>query len=197
MKKPEPEFPKLTRNDQEVLKSIILHGRIPDTQIAKKMGLSPQAVFKIRRKLEETGIIRGYQPLIDFKKIGIHVMVILAVKLTAEVWEKHSDVEIAERMKKIPYIIGAYRIAESDVTHILFMGFRDIKQKDKYLIRMQTVFAREIEIKAVYPFSIDRVITQSPVSLLYEMLSKKEFPMDVFFLPSKETKNKNSSKRIA
>lgn len=188
MNKPDLEFPRLTKNDQEVLKSIILHGRIPDTQIAKKMGLSPQAIFKIRKKLEETGIIRGYQPLIDFKKIGINVMVILAVKLTAEVWDKYTDLEIAERMRKIPYIIGAYRIAESDVTHILLMGFRDIKQKDKYLIRMQTLFSREIEIKAVYPFSIDRVIVQSPVGLLYEMLSKKEYPREVFFLPLKEKK---------
>ena len=51
MKKPNPELPKLTKNHQEVLKNIIQHAKIPDSEIAKKMKLSPQAVFKIRKKL--------------------------------------------------------------------------------------------------------------------------------------------------
>ena len=186
MKKPNPELPKLTKNHQEVLKNIIQHAKIPDSEIAKKMKLSPQAVFKIRKKLEETGIIKGYMPIIDFKKLGINVMVILVIRLTGEVWDKFKDEEISERIKKVPYIIEAYRLPESDATHILLMGFRNIQQKDRYLIKMQTEFSREIEIKQVYPFSIDRVITQSPVGLLYEILDKKEFPMNVFFLPRKK-----------
>jgi len=188
MKKFDPDMPKLTRNDQEVLKSIIQHAKIPDSEIAKKMKLSPQAVFKIRRKLEESGIIRGYMPIIDFKKIGINVMVVLVVRLTAEVWDKFNDEEISQRMKKVPYIIEAYRLPESDATHILLLGFRNIQQKDRYLLKLQTEFSKEIEIKQVYPFSIDRVITQSPVGLLYEMIDKKEFPMNVFFLPRKNKK---------
>jgi Lrp/AsnC family leucine-responsive transcriptional regulator len=188
MKKPNPDMPRLTRNDKEVLKSIIQHAKIPDSEIAKKMKLSPQAVYKIRKKLEESGIIRGYMPIIDFKKLGINVMVILVVRLTGEVWEKFSDDEISEKMKKVPYIIEAYRLPESDATHILLMGFRNIQQKDRYLIKMQTEFAKEIEIKQVFPFSIDRVITQSPVGLLYEILDKKEFPINVFFLPRKKKK---------
>jgi Lrp/AsnC family leucine-responsive transcriptional regulator len=177
-----PDLPKLSRNDQQVLKIIIQHAKIPDSEIAKKMNLSPQAVFKIRRKLEETGIIKGYQPILDFKKLGINLMLVLVIKLTPEVWDKYTDVEIAARIKKIPYVIEAFRIPDSHVTHILLMGFRDIQQKDKYLVKMQTKFAREIEIKHVYPFSIDRVITQSPVGLLYEILDKKEYPMAEMFL---------------
>ena len=74
MKQPDPENPHLTRNDQEVLKTIIQSAKLPDTEIAKKMGLSPQAVFKIRHKLEDKGIIKGYQPILDLKKLGINFM---------------------------------------------------------------------------------------------------------------------------
>ncbi|MBT3464749.1 winged helix-turn-helix transcriptional regulator [archaeon] len=188
MKKSNLDLPKLTKNDQEVLKNIIQHAKIPDSEIAKKMKLSPQAVFKIRKKLEVSGIIKGYMPIIDFKKLGINVMLIAVLKLTADVWDKFDDEDISNRMTKVPYIIEAYRLPESDATHILLMGFRNIQQKDRYLIKLQTEFAREVEIKHVYPFSIDRVITRSPVGLLYEMLDKKEFPMDVFFLPRKKKK---------
>ncbi|MCX6706964.1 MAG: hypothetical protein NT001_02380 [Candidatus Woesearchaeota archaeon] len=51
-------FPKLTENDKTVLKKIIDCKRIPDSDIAKTMKLSPQAVFKIRNKLEECSIIQ-------------------------------------------------------------------------------------------------------------------------------------------
>ena len=188
MKKQNVDFPKLTKNDQEVLKNIISHAKIPDTEIAKKMGLSPQAVFKIRNKLEKTGIIKGYTPIIDFKKLGINVMTILVIRLKPDVWDTYTDAEISQRIKEIPYVIEAFRIPESDITHILVMGFRDIKQKDRYMISLQTKFSREIEIKHVYPFSVDRVITQSPVGLLYEILDKKEYPLNEFFLRRKKNK---------
>jgi len=182
MKKPNLDLPKLTRNDQEVLKSIILQAKMPDTEIAKKIGISPQAVFKIRNKLEKSGIIQGYSPIINLRKIGINVMVMLIIKLKQDIWESYSDEEISERIKRIPYVINAYRIPESNVTHIMLMAFRDLEQMDRYLTKIQTSFAKEIEIQSVYPFSVGRVITQSTIGLLYEILDKKEFPLDEFFL---------------
>lgn len=182
MDKSNPDFPKLTKNDQEVLKSIIQQAKLPDSDIAKKMGLSPQAVFKIRHKLEEKGIIKGYQPIIDKKKLGITAMAFLVIKLTPKVWDSYSDDEISERIKKIPYVLNAYRVPQSNVTHILLMGFRDLQQMDRHLSKLQTRFAGEIVIQHIYPFSTDRVITESPVGLLYEILDKKEFPFDEFFL---------------
>ena len=185
MKQADPDHPHLTKNDQEVLKSIIQYAKMPDTDIAKKMGLSPQAVFKIRHKLEEKGIIKGYQPILDLKKLGIDVMVMLVIKLTPDVWDKFSDAEISDKIRKIPYVIHAYRVLESNASHILLMGFRDLAHMDKYLAKMHTKFAREIEIKATYPFATEKIITQSPVGLLYEILDKKEFPMSEFFLSRK------------
>ena len=180
------DIPKLTRNDQKLLKVIIQHAKMPDTHIAGKLGISPQAVHKIRRKLEKCGIIRGYQPVIDFRKLGISTMALLSIRLTPAVWESSTDEQISERIRQIPYVVDAYRVAESDVSHILLMGFRDQEQMDRYLIKMQTRFAKEIELKTVYVFSTSRIITRSAVGLLYEILDKKEFPLDEFFIRRRE-----------
>ncbi len=182
MKKPDPENPILTRNDQEVLKSIILQAKIPDAEIAKKIGISAQAVFKIRNKLEKLGLIKGYQPIVDFKKIGMRILTMLIIRLNTVVWEKNTDDQISERIKKIPYVINAYRLPDSNATHILLMGFRNTDQRDKYLLKIQTKFSREIDIISVYSFSVDRIITQSPIGLLYEVMNKEEFPLNEFFL---------------
>jgi len=184
MLKADPNSPKLTENDKDVLRKIIEHSRILDSKIATDMGISPQAVFKIREKLEALGIIEGYMPIIDFKKIGIHAMALLVMRIKPAVWDKYSDSSIAERISKIPYVIAAYRVADAQASHILLIGFRDTSQKEEYISNIQTKYQNYIEIKEVYTFSVDKIITQSPLGLLMEIIDKKDisayelFPLD-------------------
>ncbi len=182
MKKPNLHFPKLTKNEQTVLKKIIEHAKIPDSQIAEKMGLSQQAIFKIRHKLEQIGIIKGYMPIIDFKKVGIETLVVLGIKFTQYAWEKYSEEKILERIRKIPQVILSYRIPESSISHLLVLGFRNIEDKDRYLMKLQAKYSKEIEIVHVYPFSVDRIIKESNIGLLNIILDKKELSTNEFFL---------------
>lgn len=190
MQKADPHSPKLTENDKDVLRKIIDHSKIPDSRIAEEMNISPQAVFKIRAKLEQLGIIKGYTPIIDFKKIGIHVLALLVLRFKAEVWDKYTDDLVSERITKIPYIISAYRVADARASHILLIGFRDTEQKEYYLAQMQTKFANEIEIKEVYTFSEDKIIIQNPIGLLNEMIGDKDISAYELF-PSDKKKTIN------
>jgi DNA-binding Lrp family transcriptional regulator len=182
MEKPEINAPKLTRNEQKVLKKIIEQAKTPDLEIAKKIGLSQQAIFKIRHKLESVGIIKGYMPIIDFKKIGVETLVVLGIKFTEHVWEKYSEEQISERIQKIPEVIISYRIPESNISHLLVIGFKDMESKDRYLMKMQSKYAKEIEIVHVYPFSVDRIIKSNSIGLLNAILDKKESVSNEFFL---------------
>ena len=185
MEKLDPDSPKLTEHDKEVLRKIIEHSRIPDSQIAQDIGISHQAVFKIRSKLEEIGVIKGYTPIIDFKKIGITVLMVIVIRIKPEIWSKYPDYEVSERIAKIPYLISAYRVADARASHILLIGFRNTEQKEHYLSHMQTNYADKIEIRDVYTFSVDQIITiQNPIGLLNEIIDKKDlskyelFPID-------------------
>ena len=191
MEKANPNLPKLTKNDKDVLRQIIDHAKIPDSKIASDIGISPQAVFKIREKLEKLGIIKGYIPIIDFKKIGIEVLALLVIRLKAEVWDKYSEEAVAIRISKIPYVISAYRVADAQASHILLIAFKDTSQKESYLSQMQTKFANEIEIKEVYTFSVDKIITQNPIGLLNEIIDKTDFSKyELFPIDKKHFLNK-------
>ncbi|MBN1645011.1 hypothetical protein JW851_03160 [Candidatus Woesearchaeota archaeon] len=181
MKKQDINFPKLTKNEQTVLKKIIQQAKIPDLEIAKKMGLSQQAIFKIRHKLEQVGIIKGYSPIIDFKKIGIETLVVLGIKFTQHVWEKYTEDKVIEKIQKIPQVITAYRIPESNISHLLVLGFKNIDHKDRYLMKLQSKFAKEIEVIHVYPFSVDRIIKANHMGLLHTILDKTESSANNFF----------------
>ncbi|MDP3734403.1 MAG: hypothetical protein Q8R37_04170 [Nanoarchaeota archaeon] len=182
MDKPNLSFPKLTRNEQSVLKRIIEHSKIPDVEIAKKMGLSQQAIFKIRHKLERVGIISGYMPIIDFKKIGVETLVVIGIKFTNFIWEKYSEEQISERIQQMSQVIIAYRIPESRISHLLVMGFKNIEEKDRYLMRMQSKYSKEIEIVYVYPFSVDRIIKTSHIGLLDSIINQNKTISNEFFI---------------
>jgi len=190
MQKADPNSPRLTENDKDVLRQIIEHSKIPDSKIAGDIGISPQAVFKIRTKLEDLGIIKGYTPVIDFKKIGIQVLSLLILRLKPDIWNRFSDDAVSERISKIPYIISAYRVADAGASHILLIGFRDTEQKEKYLATLQTKYTDDIEIKEVYTFSVDKIITQNPIGLLNEMIDKTDVSHYELF-PNDKKKNLN------
>jgi len=181
MEKRDLNLPKLTKNEIFVLKKILDTKHIPDSDIAKSMQLSPQAIFKIRKKLEDCGIIKGYMPIIDFKKLGINIMTLIIIRLSSCMWKSFSDNQISEKISKTLYVIDAYRVADENASHIILLGFRDTAQKEKYISEIQTKFAEEIQIKGIYNFSVDKIISHSPLGLLHEIIDKKEFsPNDLF-----------------
>lgn len=182
MQEPKIIIPKLTRNEQKVLRSIIDQAKIPDLEIAKTMGLSQQGIFKIRHKLEDVGIIKGYMPIIDFKKIGVETLVVLGITLTNYIWEKYSEEQITERILRIPQVITAYRIPDSNISHFLIMGFKNSNDKDKYLMKLQSTYFKEVKVVHVYPFSVDRIIKSNPIGLLDSIINQKISPPCDFFI---------------
>ena len=186
LEKRDINFPKLTENDRDVLKQILDSKKISDSDIAKTMNLSPQAIFKIRNKLEDVGIIKGYMPIIDFKKIGINIMLVLIIRFTSKMWNNFTDDQITDKIAKTPYVIYAYRVSEEKASHILILGFRDTNQKEEYITQIQTKFSEDVIINSSYTFSVDKIITQNPLGLLHEIIDKKQFTPDDLFLEHKK-----------
>ena len=173
---------KLTKNEQKVLKSIINRDKISDTSIAGGMKISQQAVNQIRSRLEKLGVITGYSPIIDFEKIGIHVLVIIGINISHKVWEKNKEWDVEQKIKKIPYIYQAYRTAGRDVSHILMLGFKDGRQRDEFLKKLQNTFEDQLDIKWSYSISVKDIILQDPIVLLYQIIDKKDFEFEELFL---------------
>jgi len=80
----------LNDNEKRVLKLLIADGRMSDKYISKKLKISPQAVGKIRKKLEKEEIIKGYCAEIDFKKIGITSFAIIYFDMLQGFWNKYN-----------------------------------------------------------------------------------------------------------
>lgn len=68
--------------DRKILDVISVDGRISVTELAKRIGLSKSPTQARLRRLEETGVVRGYRALFDPIRLGRDHVAFVEVKLT-------------------------------------------------------------------------------------------------------------------
>ena len=162
---------KLTRNEKRVLKFLIENGRTQDAEIARELKITPQAIGKIRRKLEQEGAIKGYSAVIDYGKMGINVLAIVLFKFRPGSRKNLKEEDIDERMKGA-HIINFYRIPEGEVTHIVTYGFRSLEELDNYFHVLQTERGHISEIKKLYILSSKSIRKNSDQELLKKVIDE-------------------------
>ncbi|MCF2869942.1 Lrp/AsnC ligand binding domain-containing protein [Octadecabacter sp. G9-8] len=68
--------------DRKILDVIAVDGRISVTDLAKRIGLSKSPTQARLRRLEETGVVRGYRALFDPIRLGRDHVAFVEVKLS-------------------------------------------------------------------------------------------------------------------
>jgi len=74
----------LDEKDMKILKILAKNARIPYSEIAKLIELSDVAVIKRVKRLEQSGIIKGYTLIIDPKKLGFNSISITGIDVEPE-----------------------------------------------------------------------------------------------------------------
>ncbi|MFP4274743.1 MAG: Lrp/AsnC family transcriptional regulator [Paracoccaceae bacterium] len=76
------ELAGLDRFDQAILTELARDGRVSITELARRIGLSKSPTQARLRRLEETGVIRGYTVLVDPIRLGLDHVAFVEVRLT-------------------------------------------------------------------------------------------------------------------
>ena len=76
----------LDKLDRRILSRLQLDGRATYDQVAEHVGLSPSAVLRRVRRLEETGVIDRYVALVKPQAVGLGLIAYINVRL-----EKHTE----------------------------------------------------------------------------------------------------------
>jgi len=168
---------KWTRNERKVLEYLVENAKITDSEIAEKLHITPQAIGKIRKKLETSGVIKGYHAAVDLEKTGITVIAIGMFKFNIDAFDKSENIEqsldldIAKRIQN-PLIINFYRLPEGDITHIVVFGFKNINELDSYFHTLQAKRGHISELKNLYILSVKSMKKSSPNDLLVKLLKE-------------------------
>ncbi|RJT39426.1 Lrp/AsnC family transcriptional regulator [Rahnella woolbedingensis] len=145
--------------DLRILKQLQTSGRMTNQELADKVGMAASPCWRRTKQLEDSGVITGYQAIIDRKKIGLGLLAFIRVKI-----DSHSE-EDAQRFEQevgaLPAVIACYAIA-GDADFLLQVVAKDLDSFSSFAMEvvrrlpgikeMQTSFVlREVKPLDVLP----------------------------------------------
>src|ERR1700691_5091657 len=96
----------LDRTDMRLLQILASNGRITWSDLARRIGLSLTPTLKRVRALETQGCIAGYHAIIDERRVGYALSVLVSVSLGTQTDEAMALFE--NRVREIPEVMTCF-----------------------------------------------------------------------------------------
>ncbi len=108
--------------DRRILNALQADGRLTNAELADRVGLSPSAVHRRLRRLEDKGVIAGYALLVDKAAIGRPVDVFVEISLVSQAVERLSEFEAA--VASCPEVMSCHLMA-GEADYLLHLAVAD------------------------------------------------------------------------
>ena len=89
--------------DMKLLRELQKNARISNVELSERVNLSPTPCLRRLRKLENTGVIRGYEVRLDTANLGLTVSALAFVKLTRN--SASNGAEFEKEIKALPAVV--------------------------------------------------------------------------------------------
>jgi Lrp/AsnC family leucine-responsive transcriptional regulator len=96
--------------DRQILNELQSDARISNAELARRVGMAPSGVLERVRKLEERGIVRGYEARLDAKRLGWGLVAFTYVRSDDPV----GGIGTAQALSEIPEVQEVHHIAGED-----------------------------------------------------------------------------------
>ncbi|WP_020505430.1 Lrp/AsnC family transcriptional regulator [Lamprocystis purpurea] len=126
----------LDNYDRRILEALQQEGRLSNQDLADRIGLSPSPCLRRVRALEEAGIITGYRAMLDAKRLGLNLMVILSVSMDRHTPERFAGFDAA--VAAMPEVLECLLITGRDADYQLKVVVRDMEHYQDLLLERIT-----------------------------------------------------------
>jgi Lrp/AsnC family leucine-responsive transcriptional regulator len=110
--------------DRSIIAALREDARMPAAAIAERTSLSATPVSRRLKRLEDEGLIRGYAPVLDARKLGFALDAYVLINLDA-----HSDENISafeQAIAENPYVIACHAVT-GERDYLLHVIARDVE----------------------------------------------------------------------
>ena len=114
--------------DKAILAALVTDGRLSQVELAERVPLSPTAIARRIRALEDAGIIEGYQARISRKALGLTMTVIVQISLKGQGQDLLDAFEKAAAAA--PSVISCHLMSGED-DYILTVLARDLADYER------------------------------------------------------------------
>src|SRR5918999_451410 len=149
--------------DLRILATLQAEGRITKAALAEAVSLSPTPCWERLRRLERSGLIRGYRAEIDLEKLGAVATILVEVVLKQHRYEDFQRFEMA--IRGVDEIVECYATG-GGIDYLLKVVPPDI---DAYQGLIDRLLLAEIGIDRYFTYIVTRAVKasfQPPVTLI-------------------------------
>jgi len=113
----------LDRIDQRILEILQRDGRMTNQALSEQIALSPRACLERVRRLERSGLIAGYMAVIEPRKLGGLLTIVVEVTLKDQTQATHSRFE--QRMRAAEEVVECFLVSGL-CDYVLRLACRDL-----------------------------------------------------------------------
>lgn len=115
---------KKDRYNDRILQELTKNGRLPNSELAEIIGLSPSACLRRVQKLESSGLIKGYRAILDSELMGSSFIAYVGIGLNEHSTESQlafeQAIKLAKDVKECHNVTGSFE-------YLLRIETKDIK----------------------------------------------------------------------
>ncbi|MBK4721414.1 Lrp/AsnC family transcriptional regulator [Azospirillum sp. YIM DDC1] len=156
---------KLDRIDRKILALLQQDGRMPNNELAERVGLSPSPCLRRVKALEEAGVIARHVALVDPAAVDLPVNVFVSVSLERQVEERIDAFEAA--VMALPEVMECY-LMTGDADYLLRVVVPDLASYERFLKEHLTRISGVANIRSSFALKQVRYRTALPLGHLAE-----------------------------
>jgi Lrp/AsnC family leucine-responsive transcriptional regulator len=126
----------IDRFDRQILEILQAEGRIPNQDLADRIGLSPSPCLRRVRALEESGLILGYRAVLDARKLGLTLMALIHISMDQHTPERFANFEATVGV--LPEVLECLLITGQDADYQVKVAVRDMDHYQDLLLNKIT-----------------------------------------------------------
>ena len=126
----------LDRTDVKILENLLEDARLSSRQIARKVGVSVGTVIAKIRRMEQSGIIKGYSVVLDHERLGYDLTVVTEITVS-----KGKLLEMERAIGNIQNVCAVYDVTGSTdaIAVAKFRNRKELSEFTKSLLAMPFV----------------------------------------------------------
>jgi Lrp/AsnC family leucine-responsive transcriptional regulator len=154
---------KLDKTDRKILSLLQKDASLSNQELAEQVGLSPSPCLRRVKALEESGIIIGQVTLLDRKKLGLSLSVLIQISMDRHTPERFEEFESI--ISGLSEVQQCYLITGQDADYMLKVVVPDMDAYQEFLLNKVT---RIPGVSGVHSsFVLRRVIDTTALPLGY------------------------------
>lgn len=147
----------LKKREKEVFVQLLADARMPDKHIAKLLATTQPTVTRIRQKLEKTGYIKGYRPIIDLQKLGIGILALTLFRIADFSKTEEIKKNVIPDLRRMPEVILVAEGEGMGKTSVIVSMHKDFPDFEEWMIALRKKYGKYMEEEEQFFFSTSRI----------------------------------------